>query len=213
VQEGFEVDFCNTPDHHGFTALHAACLSGQMESAKVLLANGANINKTTSSGDYPFMLAIISGSPSLVSYLLDMGARYDVVDKFGNTPLHLAMADGNRNIVMILIQKKFSVHPQNRQGLSPLLCAVINGHRCFLYHFPAKICPDSSLSAVVKLLCNHDISVLGACTLRGEFPLHLAALLPPTSRKQMISALIDCKAVPTLVNSSGLTGVLHRAYV
>lgn len=149
AQEGFEVDFCNTPDHHGFTALHAACLSGQLESAKVLLANGANINKTTSSGDYPFMLAITSGSPSLVSYLLEMGARHNVVDKFGNSPMHLAMADGNRNIVMILIQKKFSVHAQNRQGLTPLLCAVINGHRCSLHHFPAKsaLTPLSALSS------------------------------------------------------------------
>lgn len=64
-----------------------------------------------------------------------------------------------------------------------------------------------TFSAVVKLLCNHDISVLGACTMRSEYPLHLAVLLPTATRKQMVSTLLDCKAVPTLVNSSGLTAL------
>jgi ankyrin repeat protein len=62
-------------------------------------------------------------------------------------------------------------------------------------------------SAVVKLLCNHDISVLGACTSHSEFPLHLAVLLPPASRKHMVTALLESKAVPTLVNKLGLTAL------
>jgi hypothetical protein len=49
--------------------------------------------------------------------------------------------------------------------------------------------------------------VLGACTLHNEFPLHLAALLPTATRKQMVTALLECKAVPTLVNKLGLTAL------
>jgi hypothetical protein len=37
--------------------------------------------------------------------------------------------------------------------------------------------------------------------------LHLATLLPTATRKQMVTALLECKAVPTLVNSSGLTAL------
>ena len=66
-------------------------MSGQLDAAKILISNGAKINKATSSSDFPFMLAIISGSPSLVSYLLDSGAEENVTDKFGNSPMHLAM--------------------------------------------------------------------------------------------------------------------------
>ncbi len=73
--------------------------------------------------------------------------------------------------------------------------------------FCNRLQPTPSFSAVVKLLCNTDISILGASTLRGEFPLHLAALLPPATRKPMIAALLECKAVPTLVTTSGLTAL------
>ncbi len=128
------------------------------------------MNKPTSSSDYPFMLSIISGSPSLVSHLLDSGAEQNVTDKFGNSPMHLAMADGNRSIVMILIQKKFKVHLLNRQGLTPLLCAVINGHRFSCFFLNRKLLLTSIFcSASVKLLCNYDVSVLGACTFQVPF--------------------------------------------
>ena len=84
--------------------------------------------------------------------------------------MHLAMADGNRNIVMILLQKKLDVHIQNRQGLTPLFCAVLNGHRSpsrpFRQHQLRPTPAPSPRSAVIKLLCSHDISVLGTCSRR-----------------------------------------------
>ncbi len=158
----------------------------------MLLASGAAINKTTNSGDYPFMLAITSGSPSLVSYLLDMGAQHDVVDKFGNWPMHLAMADGNRNIVMILIQKKFSLHSKNRQGLTPLLCAVINGHRFVLSSFVAELQLCTAANFNQPLLSALSSSFYAMSTSASLAParyaanflciLQLCCLQPPASR-------------------------------
>jgi ankyrin repeat protein len=178
IQEGFPVDFCDTPDHHGFTALHAACLSGQLEAAKILIANGAQINKTTSSGDCPFMLALVSGSPSLAHYLLEMGAKGDVVDKFGNSPMHIAMADGNRNIAMILIQKKFALHTQNRQGLTPLLCAVINGHRFNIFSSnPRSHSNQHFLPVLLSSFCAITTSVSSA---PAPYAANFLCILPPS---------------------------------
>jgi ankyrin repeat protein len=72
------------------TALHQAAAYGAIESAKLLLAGGADVN----AGSYtPLHYAASVGSAKMVKFLLERGAKVNARDSDRNTPLLLAIAD------------------------------------------------------------------------------------------------------------------------
>lgn len=89
------VDF-NT-EISGFLPIHIIVSSSKCEKSilKVLVANGADINKVSSRGDLTIQLALFSGSDSCINFLLDRGINLDVTDSNGLNPLHYAIARQN----------------------------------------------------------------------------------------------------------------------
>ena len=83
-------------DGGGITPLVYAALADSIDSAKVLLAAGADINQTTNYGWSPLLVATQNRYYKLGSYLLDHGANVNLPNKGGWTPLYLAT--DNRNI-------------------------------------------------------------------------------------------------------------------
>jgi ankyrin repeat protein len=90
----------------GFTALHFAAREGDLESARLLLAAGVNVNirsqpdpsekgggpsysATVSAGSTPLLVATVRGHVPLALFLLEHGADPNIVDA-GFTPLHWA---------------------------------------------------------------------------------------------------------------------------
>jgi ankyrin repeat protein len=67
-----------------------------MESSKLLVEAGANINQTTNDGWTPLLTATNNRHYKLASYLLDRGANTNLANSKGWTPLYLAT--DNRNI-------------------------------------------------------------------------------------------------------------------
>lgn len=65
-----EVDIAN---HHGETALHIACTHGQLEIAKILLANQADPDARTHTGATPLLRAVSRGHVELVILLIEKG--------------------------------------------------------------------------------------------------------------------------------------------
>jgi ankyrin repeat protein len=80
----------------GLTALVLAAREGDMESAKLLLDKGANVNQTTEYGWTPLLTATNNRHYKLAEYLIERGANVNQANKGNWTPLYLA-AD-NRNI-------------------------------------------------------------------------------------------------------------------
>jgi ankyrin repeat protein len=78
------------------TPLTYAVLSNDLDSVKVLLAAGANINETTAYGWSPLLVATQNRYYKLGAYLLDHGADVNLTNKGQWTPLYLAT--DNRNI-------------------------------------------------------------------------------------------------------------------
>jgi len=78
------------------TPLIYAARSNDVESVKVLLAAGVNINQTSGYGWSPLLVAAQNRYYKLGAYLLDHGANPNLVNKGGWTPLYLAT--DNRNI-------------------------------------------------------------------------------------------------------------------
>jgi ankyrin repeat protein len=80
----------------GLTALVLAAREGDLESAKLLLDAGADVNQVTEYGWTPLLTATNNRHYKLARYLIERGADVNRANKGGWTPLYLAT--DNRNI-------------------------------------------------------------------------------------------------------------------
>jgi ankyrin repeat protein len=80
----------------GLTALVFTARQGDLESARILIEAGANVNQVTQYGWTPLLTATHNRNYRLASFLLDRGADPNIRNKGGWTPLYLAT--DNRNI-------------------------------------------------------------------------------------------------------------------
>ena len=78
----------------GFTPLLFAAQQGDMDSARILLDAGADVNETTADGLSVLLIAADSGHEDLSLFLLDRGADPDAKDRNGMTALHFALVRG-----------------------------------------------------------------------------------------------------------------------
>lgn len=93
----------NALDSSGYAAMHYACRNNNMESVKMLLENGADINQTTRSGGAsPLHRAAYMGHSVLAKYLLSKGADPGLQDNDGKTPLHKAAERGHIEVYQLL---------------------------------------------------------------------------------------------------------------
>jgi ankyrin repeat protein len=80
----------------GLTAMTFAAREGDLESTKLLVAAGADINQTTEYGWTPLLTATNNRHYQLAAWLVERGANVNLQNKGGWTPLYLAT--DNRNI-------------------------------------------------------------------------------------------------------------------
>jgi uncharacterized protein len=80
----------------GLTPLVFAAREGSLDTAKVLVEAGANVNQVTEYGWTPLLVASNNRNYKLGAYLLEHGANPNLANKGGWTPLYLAT--DNRNI-------------------------------------------------------------------------------------------------------------------
>ena len=83
-------------DGGALTPLHYAARANDLESVKVLLAAGANVNETSGYGWSPLLIATQNRYYKLAAYLIERGADVNLANKGSWTPLYLAT--DNRNI-------------------------------------------------------------------------------------------------------------------
>jgi ankyrin repeat protein len=83
-------------DGGGLSPLAFAARGNDLESVRILLAAGADVNQVTNYGWSPLLVATQNRYYQLASYLLDHGANPNLTNKGGWSPLYLAI--DNRNI-------------------------------------------------------------------------------------------------------------------
>jgi ankyrin repeat protein len=86
----------------GYTPLLFAARQGSLESARLLLAAGANVNDTAPNGTSALVVATHSGHIALARLLLDKGANPNVADA-GYTALHAAVLRGELDLITSLL--------------------------------------------------------------------------------------------------------------
>jgi ankyrin repeat protein len=95
----------------GFTPLLFAAQQGDIDSAKLLVAAGANVNDVAPDGTTALVLAAHSGVVPFVEFLLDKGAEPNAAGA-GYTALHAAVLRGNLDLVKALVAR--GVNPDAR---------------------------------------------------------------------------------------------------
>jgi ankyrin repeat protein len=86
----------------GYTPLMFSARSGDIETAKLLLAAGANVNEPTGSGTSPLVVAAHSGFGKFGAFLLDHGADPNLAAG-GYTALHAAILRSDLDLVKALL--------------------------------------------------------------------------------------------------------------
>jgi len=127
----------------GFTPLLFAAQQGDVESGRLLLQAGADVNdRSAIDRKTALVVAAASGSRDFCALLLDKGANPDLADDGGFTALHYAAMAGNgADIVRALLAQGAQRNPRttkdsreyvyagvNLTGATPLFLAASRGH-------------------------------------------------------------------------------------
>jgi ankyrin repeat protein len=96
ADDGDDNDRSAPTDGGELTALSYAARSNDIESAKILLAAGADVNEVTGYGWSPLLIATQNRNYKLGAYLLEKGADPNLANKGAWVPLYIAT--DNRNI-------------------------------------------------------------------------------------------------------------------
>jgi ankyrin repeat protein/tetratricopeptide (TPR) repeat protein len=110
----------------GCTALTKAGDANNLELAKFLVANKANVNGTNASGETALTRFILQKNWEAVTYLLDHGARVNFVDNDGMTPLQVVhvYADADITGLRLLLERKADPSVPLQNGYTLLYSAV-----------------------------------------------------------------------------------------
>jgi ankyrin repeat protein len=104
----------------GFTPLMAACAEGHIAVAKVLLANGADVDQRDARGDTALIHAAVSGAVPALKLLLVDGVDVDQRNANGRTALMQATARGEMASVIFLLANGADVNVRSKYGFTAL---------------------------------------------------------------------------------------------
>ena len=110
--------------HHDLSPLHGASIYGHVESSRVLLEHGANVNAHDHDAWTPLHYASLWGHLRVAQLLLEHKAISDARNKDDDTPLLLASGSGHLEIVRLLLDHGADAAARGRVGLTPYQIAT-----------------------------------------------------------------------------------------
>ncbi len=203
-------------DENGFTPLHHAAYSGNLEAAQLLIEKGTDLDAKATGLDWTALfLASLRGHKQIAEFLIDNGAYTGVKDAKGRSPVHIAALRGHQELIGLFLRHGARIHSQDNAGMTPLHMAALYGEEeaaSFLIsngantkakdiagqtplHL-ASFCGDRDL---IKLL------IAGGADIddrdhNGETALHLAAFC---GHENVVEWLIECGAKSDIENNRG----------
>jgi len=146
--------------HGGTTPLMFAAREGDLASAKLLVAAGANVNDVTPYGLTPTIFAAHSGNPDLVEFLLDKDANPNT-DAAGYTALHAAILRGDTLAVRTLLEHGANANAKLRVS-TPVRRAAQDFffHPAFVGATPFWLAARFTQPEVMRLLSAHGADPL-----------------------------------------------------
>lgn len=221
----------NAKDSYGTTALHCAATNQDLETARLLVQGGADVNIT---GHHYTVLGCAVYNPShtprpdiaMARFLLDSGAEVNPYgDRGGESPLHLAVRGRNPEIVELLLVRGARINAKNHDGQTPLhyapwdgtdgIAALLVSKGADLRtkdgrgRTPLHIAAHYGMGEMTRLFTAKGAPVNSGDS-EGNTPLHYAVKSDIWSegwpgRKTTIECLIDGGARVNMKNNSGET--------
>lgn len=109
-----------------------ACKSGDLTSATLAIASGADVNqldiRTGGTGRRPLNWAAFFGHTAIVELLLEHQAQLNATNLSGFTPLHHAVENGQTAVVALLLAAGADRSIANKKGEDPLQTALRLNH-------------------------------------------------------------------------------------
>jgi ankyrin repeat protein len=113
--------------YHG-SPLHAASYRGHLDSMRLLLDHGANVNAMTEENmTSPLLSACYGGHLEVMRLLLERGADANATLSSTARLLNYAAGNGNICLLQLLLQQKANVNAKCENGATPLYCASARG--------------------------------------------------------------------------------------
>lgn len=146
------------------TAFHYVAEAGNNEILLEMISHLSNteiqkaLNRQSTVGWTPLLIASHRGHMEMVNNLLANHARVDVFDTDGRSALHLAAEKGFIHVCDALLTNKAFINSKSRVGRTALHLAAMNGY-----------------TDLVKFLIKDHNAVIDILTLKKQTPLHLAA--------------------------------------
>lgn len=122
--------------------LHQAVTDNNIESVKLVLENGADINQLGPSWyDYGSALhiAVQEGHQEIAQLLIEKGALVDLRDNSDLTPLHNAAWNGDLGMVKLLLDAGANITARDYSGATPLACAYSNNRTEIIQFIEAQL--------------------------------------------------------------------------
>jgi len=95
--------------------LHTVAHQGDLESVKILVEYGTDINIIGDLGYTPLHFSVLAEKVEVVRYLLEQGADRSICGEFGNTALDIAETWGNQELIDLLTANQISLSLLKRQ--------------------------------------------------------------------------------------------------
>jgi len=115
----------NSKDDFGRTPLFFAVMGENVEGARFLIRNGADLNIISQDNVPLLYLAAQRGFKDMVSLLLESGAPLDSASTAAKqTPLHIAALNGYGDIAALLLEKGANSSAQDAYGKTPMDYAI-----------------------------------------------------------------------------------------
>ena len=231
LRRGANVDARESGRYYKRTALMIAANDGFLDLAKLLHANGADVNLYGGTHDgnfygrdrrgYPALhYAGVAGHPELVGWLLDSGAELNSEWESGKTALWDAAYWGRPDVVELLLSRGAETETYYNGGATPLHAAVMlegvsarrywaNGpafrykQMALAYSYPTPTADEHG--QVVSLLLSHDAEV--NARYQGRSPLDYAA----RQGDERLSAMLRDAGGICYVETGPLCGEVHVA--
>ena len=108
--------------------LHFAASKNDMEAARWLIANGAEVNAKNEAGSTPLHWAASGNATEVAELLIAKGAEVNAKDNDGWTLLHRAASGNATEVAELLIAKGAEVNAKDNYGFTPLDLAIQEGH-------------------------------------------------------------------------------------
>ncbi len=107
-------------------AFHEAVSNNDVETARRMIAAGADVNAPIDGHNYSILTACCNGNYELVRLLVESGADVNVRDKYGSTPL-LECDAYYPEIIKLLLDSGAQVNERDNENNTPLLFAAMTG--------------------------------------------------------------------------------------